>query len=587
MLTRLTIRDIVLIERLDLVFYNGLCVLTGETGAGKSILLDALGLVTGGRSEARLVRNGAQKAQVTAVFETEPTHPVRSLLAQQDILVEPDELILLRRTLTADGRSRAFVNDQPIGVGLMRQIGAELIEIQGQFDQHGITDPNMHARMLDRFGGLEYLTQRVRRAHIAWQRIRQSRIAAEADYAETTALFAELTEAVKELDVLAPQPDDEQQLSQARSLLKHAEQVITALDQACRSLSGGQSLAQEGNAEGFVAREADPFGEDGVEGAVARILQGLNRIVVHTEGRLTPVLDALERAAIELGEARALLYHLAEELTSDPDRLEQLEERLFALRACARKHGVTPEALSKLHENMQTRLRAIVSNDEKRAWLIRREEKRHAFYQIVANRLTAARLDAKERLDPAIMVELAPLKLEKARFITEITPLEGKDGTAQGMEKIQFLVTMNVGTAAGPLGRIASGGERSRFLLAMAMVLNQESCLGTLVFDEVDSGIGGATAAAVGDRLAQLAKDRQLLVVTHSPQVAAKATQHYRVEKQTPKETESTITQVIELNAPQRREEIARMLSGTFITNEARAAAAKLLESNCDEKSKI
>lgn len=569
MLTALSIRDIVLIRQLDLALPRGLCALTGETGAGKSILLDSLGLALGGRADSGLVRRGADRGQVSASFELPADHPTRAHLAAQDLDIAADEPVILRRSLTGDGRSRAWVNDQAVSISLLRQLGDGLAEIQGQFDQRGLLDPATHRGVLDRHGGLDGDAGRTADAWRCWRGARGAREAAEADVARAAAEETELRDRVDELDALQPRPQEEAHLSQTRSMLMHAEQVTVALDAAYRALAGG-----EAGGDGPVAARA------GAEAAVADAIRDLGRVVDRTEGRLAPVLETLDRAAVELAEAISLLQALAGEIDSDPQRLEQVEERLFALRACARKHGVAPDALPALRDQLADRLAAAGGGAAHLEDLRRTETTCRDVFVQQARALAAARRTAAARLDAAVNGELTPLKLEKARFVTQVTDLAEAEWSAGGIDRVTFEVATNPGAAPGPLGRIASGGELSRFMLALKVVLSRDSHIGTLVFDEVDSGVGGATAAAVGDRLARLAADRQILVVTHSPQVAARAACQYQVRKSSAGDgvDAPVVTTIEPLDAGRRREEIARMISGETISDEARAAAAKLLE---------
>jgi len=561
MLTTLSIRDIVLIRQLELTLPDGLCALTGETGAGKSILLDSLGLALGGRAESGLVRSGADKGQVAATFEVAADHPARAFLAEQDIDVGTREPLILRRSLSADGRSRAFVNDQPVSVALLRQVGDQLAEIQGQFDQRGLLDPGTHRALLDRYGGLEGDVARVRDAWRTWRNALATREQTEAAMQEAAAQEAELRAQVEELDALDPRPQEENHLSQTRSMLMHAEQVMSAIDAAYRGLVGGD-------------------GQPGAEAGVSVAIRELDRVSEKTEGRLIPVLETLDRAAVEVAEAASLLQGLGSEIDMDPQRLEQVEERLFALRACARKHGISPDDLPDLRDRLADKLATVSDGEERLDDLRKIEERCLELYAKLAEALGAARRQAAETLDAAVNAELGPLKLEKARFVTQVEQLHDSEWSASGMDRVTFEVSTNPGATPGALGRIASGGELSRFMLALKVVLSQDSSIATLVFDEVDSGVGGATAAAVGERLARLAESRQILVVTHSPQVAARAACQYQVRKGTDGDGADApvVTDVEELDSGRRREEIARMISGETITDEARAAAGKLLE---------
>jgi DNA repair protein RecN (Recombination protein N) len=549
MLLGLAIRDIVLIDRLDLAFAPGLTVLTGETGAGKSILLDALGLALGARADAGLLRRGAGQASVTAEFELPARHPVAALLAEQGL--ELDGNLLLRRQIGADGRSRAFVNDQPVGVGLLRQIGDGLVEIVGQFEQHGLLDPATHGMMLDAHGNHD--VEGVEGDWRAWQAARAARAAAEAEIAAARRDEEFLRHASKELSALAPEPGEEETLAEQRSLMMHRAKLVEAIEAALEELGGDR----------------------GGETLLNQARRRLDRISDKAGGRLDPAVAALDRAQAELAEAVEALSRLTRDLDADPRRLEKIEERLFGLRDLARKHNVSVDQLAALAERIDGQLARLEDRSGALAGLGKAEAEARRRYVAAAEALSTARGKTAARLDRAVMAELAPLKLEKARFATRVEGLEETQWGPRGMDRVAFEVATNPGAAPGPIGRIASGGELARFLLALKVVLAASGSAPSLVFDEVDSGIGGATAAAVGERLARLARSRQLLVVTHSPQVAAQATHHWRVEKSAAKG--GSLTRALELDAGARREEIARMLSGATVSDEARAAADRLL----------
>jgi DNA repair protein RecN (Recombination protein N) len=552
MLLGLSIRDVVLIDRLDLAFRAGLCVLTGETGAGKSILLDALGLALGRRAEAGLVRDGAGEATVTAEFAVGRNHPVYAILEEAG-LHSGDETIVLRRLLRADGRSRAFVNDEPASVGLLRQLGDSLVEIQGQFEQRGLLDPVNHRAILDAFaengGGAAALMQ-------AWRDWRAARLREEDAARRVTAGRDEedlLRHHLAELDALMPEPDEEDRLAARRSLLQNAERLAETLNEAIAELGGGA----------------------GAQAALARATRRLERARERAQGLLDEALAAAERAANETAEALAVLDTAARSLELDPRALEAAEERLFALRATARKHQVGVADLPALREAVAQRIAAIEAGADDAASLARATAAARAEFVAAAERVSRARQAAARLLDAGVATELKPLRLDKARFRTIITPLAEPEWGEHGCERVHFEVATIAGAAFGPLARIASGGELSRFMLALKLVLAGTSSVPTLIFDEVDSGIGGAVAAAVGERLQRLGASLQLLVVTHSPQVAARGAYHWRVAKQ-PSERQ-TVTRVEELDPDTRQEEIARMLSGRTVTAEARAAAKSLI----------
>src|SRR5579875_3423740 len=538
MLLSLSIRDVVLIDRLDLSFHPGLCVLTGETGAGKSILLDALGLALGARADAALVRHGATQASVTAAFEPARDHAAWGLLAEQGIA--EDEPLVLRRVLAADGRSRAFVNEQPVTVGFLRQLGDTLVEIQGQLDQHGLLDPATHRAALDAFGGHAAELERLRKVYTEWRE-------------------AEAARARFEAEVEAARRAEE------RMLLMHREKIVESLNGTLALLMG------EGGGRG-----------DGAEQQLRSARRLIERAAEKAGGRLDAALAALDRASLELGEALAGLQTFGSGLDTEPGRLAAVDERLYALRDTARKHRVSTEALPSLRGALAAKLAAIDERSGARARIEAAATETRAAYTAAAEALSKLRARASRRLDRAIADELPPLRLEKARFQTMIEPLPESDWGPNGTERVGFTVATNSGAPLGPIAKIASGGELARFMLALKVVLSRAGTAPTLVFDEVDSGIGGATAAAVGERLARLGRELQVLVVTHSPQVAARGAHHWHVAKSEAGNGKhaKTVTTVEELAAAARREEIARMLSGRQITDEARAAADRLIAGN-------
>jgi DNA repair protein RecN (Recombination protein N) len=552
MLLGLTIRDVVLIDRLDLAFQAGLCVLTGETGAGKSILLDALGLALGARADSALVRHGAEQAAVTAEFSLPHGHAAAALLEGAGFAVEGDRLVL-RRVVNADGRSRAFIDDQPASVGLLKQLGELLVEIQGQFEQHGLLDPATHRQALDAYGGHRRESAALAAAWRAWRDLARERAEAEAVLAKARADEDYLRHALAELDALEPKAGEEAALAAERALLMNRDKLTEALDGALAELAG----------------------ERGGEHALAAAERLLARLRDKAAGMLDGALAALERARLEAGEAVAQLEAVARGLDRDQGGLERIEERLFALRALARKHGLAIDALPAVRAEIARRIGALDDGGGRLAHLARQEQEARRAYLAAAESVTRQRRQAAKALDAAIMAELPPLKLEKARFRTVLTPLPEPEWSEHGSERVHFEVATNPGAPPGPLARIASGGELSRFMLALKVVLAKTSPVPTLVFDEVDSGIGGAVAAAVGERLHRLGRELQVLVVTHSPQVAARGAHHWRVEKR--QAQAKTVTRVTELSTEERREEIARMLSGSAVTAEARAAAASLI----------
>jgi len=555
MLLSLSIRDFVLIEKLDLTLAHGvdpgLGALTGETGAGKSILIDALGLALGARADSGAVRRGAAQASVAASFDLSKGHAAHAILAEQGL--DDEDVLTLRRSVGADGRGRAFVNDQPASVALLRRLGETLVEIQGQMEQHGLLDIATHRAALDAFAGLDKQADAVRAAWRGWRQAEQARADAEAAAAAARRDEDFLRHAVKELAALSPRPEDEETLAAERQLLRSGTALGEAVAQALGELEQGR-------------------------GAVAALRAAhrlVERNVDRAAGRLDVSLAALERALGEATEAQAQLETAREALQFDPARLEKIEERLFALRAAARKHSVPVAELAALAGKMQGQLAALDDGEAGLKKLAEAAKAARTAYVAAAEAQAAARRKGAARLDKAVSAELGPLKLDKAKFVTELASLAEPDWSEAGTDRVQFTVATNPGTPPAPIARIASGGELSRFLLALKVCLAKVGDAATIVFDEVDSGIGGATASAVGERLKRLAKEVQVLVVTHSPQVAAIADRHWLIRKTTTRTSAST--DVLSLDAKGRREEIARMLSGAEVTAEARAAADRLL----------
>jgi DNA repair protein RecN (Recombination protein N) len=557
MLRALSIRDVVLIDRLDLTFRPGLSVLTGETGAGKSILLDALGLALGARADSGLVRHGADQASVSAEFDLPAGHPALALLAGQGIDRDEGGGLVLRRVLARDGRSRAFVNDQPASVSLLRQLGGLLVEIEGQFAEQGLLDPRTHRGTLDSFAGLE---AHVAATRAAWRALADAEAALAAEERERTRLGVEETAlrlALEELNALGPKAGEEEELASERSLLMNREQLVEAINAALAHLGGA--------------------GERGAAQAIGQAERALAHVAAKASGRLDEALGALERARIEVAEAESALQSFGSSLDHDAGRLETVEERLFALRELARKHGVESAALSDFRDRLAAELSAYEGRAEDLPRLTRERDEARARYDAAARQLGRRRRKGAQDLDRRVAAELAPLKLDKAVFRTEIVELPPQEWSENGAERVAFLVSTNPAAPPAPIERVASGGELARFLLALKVVAAGEGAAETLVFDEVDRGIGGAVAAAVGERLDRLGERLQVLVVTHSPQVAARGRQHHRVQKATLGKTAVTV-RVEALEGAERREEIARMLSGARITDEARAQAARLLE---------
>lgn len=582
MLTSLSIRDIVLIDRLELVFEGGLSALTGETGAGKSILLGALGLACGDRAERSLVRVGADQAMASAVFEPAPGHPAYAVIEGAGLAIEPGEPVILRRTLSADGRSRAHVNDQPASVGLLARLGELLVEIHGQHDGRGLLDPKTHRGLLDAYAGVESERQAVETAFkaLAAARTRLDELTATRDKAASEETF--LRDSVEALDALAPRAGEEANLAEERKFLQQAESALTELQDAMEAVAGGEGLSERLNtalrglervrgalgAEGLAASgaesgDAEPAGEE-MSGA------GAARAAVERAA------GALDRALIEFGEAEDALSDAAQLFEVEPGRLDAVEERLFALRGAARKHGVEVEALAGLRETLAERLDMIEHADDRLKEAQAALKAADADYAKAAGALSKMRKAAGDKLAGAVEAELAPLKMDKARFRVAVEPDPSRPG-ARGWDRVAFEVATNPGAPFGALDKIASGGELSRFALALKVCLVERGGAKTMVFDEVDQGVGGAVADAVGHRLSRLAATGQALVVTHSPQVAARAALHFRIEKA---ESGEGVRTGVRLLAPaERREEIARMLSGAQVTDAARAAADQLMSS--------
>jgi DNA repair protein RecN (Recombination protein N) len=559
MLASLSIRDVVLIERLDLIFEQGLCALTGETGAGKSILLDALGLALGARAESRLLRPGSQQASVTAGFEVPPDEPELIVLEDEGLdisEVRDSGLLLLRRTLASDGRSRAFINDQPVSVALLRRVGDRFVEVQGQFEQRGLLDRSSHARHLDAHAGLSPLATEVRSLWEAWRETEAEHDAARQAFDKAGQDEAFLRHALEELETLAPRPGEVEELGQKRTLLKSREKVIEALN-LTDDLLGGDDDAT------------------GAADLMAQALRTLAEVSGPLGEHLTAAVTALEHAEAELEETRRELAGLRADLELGEESLTEVEDRYFALNDLARKHACSADVLPDLCTTFAERLASLDTAGESLAALATAVTRAQSAFSEAAERLSSARRTAAAGLDDAVNGELPPLKLEQARFMTRIEPLAQSDWGPGGVDHISFEIATNPDLPPGPLAKIASGGELSRLLLALNVVLAETNPEQSLVFDEVDSGIGGATADAVGERLARLATGRQVLVVTHSPQVAARAGHHLQVLKSL--ESGRTTTEVTPLDASQRREEIARMLSGAEVTEEARAAASQLM----------
>jgi DNA repair protein RecN (Recombination protein N) len=550
MLARLSIRDIVLIDRLDIDFGAGLAVLTGETGAGKSILLDAFALALGARGDVALVRDGVEQGQVIAAFEIGKHHPARTLLADNGLSAE-DELIL-RRVQFADGRTRAFVNDQPVSVQVLRALGSALVEIHGQHDERAFVEAATHRGLLDAYGGIEGEAAAVAELWAQW-REREAAVQGHRADVERASREAEwLRHAVGELSGLAPQSGEESALAERRAAMMQAEKVADDLRSTYDSLAGPNSPVAP----------------------LASAVRRLERRAAQAPTLVEPVTKAIDVALTALDEARLQLEHALQLADYDPQELEKIEERLFALRAAGRKYNAPVDELAGLARRYDSDLGLIDAGAERLVTLEREAREASARYRAAAEKLSVARRRAAQALDKAVNGELKPLKLERAEFSTEIN--DESEGP-NGIDRVEFWVRTNPGTRPGPLMKVASGGELARFLLALKVVLADRGSAPTLIFDEIDTGVGGAVADSIGVRLARLAAGVQVVAVTHAPQVAARAERHYLITKDAFARGKRVATRISELEGERRREEIARMLAGAEITAEARAAAERLI----------
>ncbi len=553
MLSRLSIRDIVLIERLDIDFAAGLSVLTGETGAGKSILLDAFALALGSRGDASLVRHGAEQGQVTAAFDVEPRHPALALIAANGIGTEDG--LILRRVQFSDGRTRAFVNDQPVSVQVLRALGSALVEIHGQHDERALVDIATHRHLLDAYGSLEsdaaavgdaWRARRAAEGAVASHRARVEAAKREADWLRHT---------VDELSKLAPESGEETALAEKRAAMGQAEKIAEDLRDAHDAVSGDRS----------------PIA------ALSAAVRRLERRRAQAPALVEPTVKALDAALNALHDASGHLDAALVAANHDPRELERIEERLFALRAAARKYNVAVDNLAALAATSAADLAVLDAGAEELVRLEAAARDAELAYAKAAQALSAARVKAAAKLDKAVTAELKPLKLERARFTTDIVTDAAAAGP-DGIDRVEFWVQTNPGTKPGPLMKVASGGELARFLLALKVVLADRGSAPTLVFDEIDTGAGGAVADAIGLRLARLAANVQVIAVTHAPQVAARADRHYVISKDTLARGKRVATSITEVAAERRREEIARMLAGAEITDEARKAAERLIK---------
>lgn len=547
MLRSLDIRDMLIIDRLELELKPGLNVLTGETGAGKSILLDSLGFVLGWRGRAELVREGAEQGEVTAEFDLPKGHPALDVL--EDCGLPMDEGLILRRINTKDGRKTAWVNDRRVSGEVLRRLSDTLVELHGQHDDRGLLNPRGHRQLLDAFGGHDEMIARCR---ATWRDLQGARAALQEAEDQLGALREEeefLRHAVGEFEELSPEAGEDAALDAKRRLMQAAEKIREDVSRAHVALGG-----------------------DGAEGTMRDASRRLETAATEVGDALAPAIAALDRALVELGEAEDGVARVLDSLAFDPSELEQVEERLFAIRALARKHSVAPDGLADVAQRFADRLAALDGGAGNLADLRLAVAEAADRYDAAADTLGQARAEAAEALDKAMAVELAPLKLERAEFATEISEV---DAGPEGRDQVAFKVATNPGAPAGALNKIASGGELSRFLLALKVCLTSEDDGLTMIFDEIDRGVGGATADAVGRRLEDLAKGGQVLVVTHSPQVAARGGHHWQVSKRV--EGEATLSEVRALSETDRVDELARMLAGDTITDEARAAARALL----------
>ncbi len=555
MLARLSIRDIVLIERLDIDFARGLAVLTGETGAGKSILLDAFALALGGRGDASLVRHGIEQGQVTAVFDLPKKHPAFAILRENGLDDSESGEMILRRVQLADGRTRGFLNDQPVSIQTLKAIGATLVEIHGQHDERALVDVATHRRLLDAFAGLDesvvaveslWEARRTARDTLEEHRAGMERAARDADY---------LRHASEELMKLAPEEGEETRLAERRTAMMQGEKISEDLRDALAAVAGPQSPVT----------------------SLAAAVRRLERRVASAPKLVEDAVKAMDAALNSLAEAEQNLNAAIHAADYDPAELERIEERLFALRAASRKYATPVDDLAVLAEKFKADVGLIDAGADRLKVLEKAASAADAAYLEAAKKLSAARIKAAEKLNKAVNAELAPLKLERAKFSTQIES-EPQSPGPQGFDRVQFWVQTNPGTKPGPLMKVASGGELSRFLLALKVVLSDRGSAPTLVFDEIDTGVGGAVADAIGARLARLAEKVQVMAVTHAPQVAARADQHLLISKEALDKGKRVATRVAPLVKEHRREEIARMLAGAEITREARAAAEQLLK---------
>lgn len=554
MLIGLSIRDIVLIDRLDINFSSGLCVLTGETGAGKSIILDSLGLATGARADRSFVRQGQEKGSVSAEFVLKGGQDIAGPLDELDIDVR--DSLILKRIVTKDGRTRAFVNDTPVAVATLAKFGEALLEIHGQHGDRQLMDARSHRSLLDHFGGLSPLVSKTAVAFDQLKRLQKELHDHESMIEDLVKEKDYLLHAHEELQKLDPQAEEEEGLAAQRAFMMQAESVHAEISQARRKITD----------------------EEGVERELYRVLRQLSGIKLDGTDKLEGALKKLEGASDLVADAAQLVDGLIRELEFNPADLDAAEERLFALRAAARKHGVPVDALPDLLQKISAKIESLSHDQDRTEELKLAVSEAEVEFQKIAGQLSKKRKSAAKKLDRELKTELAPLKLGKALFETKILSLSNGGSARHGLETVEFHAATNPNTPMGPIGKVASGGELARFALALKVVLRKAIDHKTLIFDEVDQGVGGAVADAVGERLQSLSRDGQVLVITHSPQVAARANHHWRIRKsETSEQSDQVLTRVEGLNDAERREEIARMLAGARVTDEARAAADQLL----------
>lgn len=555
MLESLSVRNVVLIDKLDIEFAGGLSILSGETGAGKSVLLDSLGLVLGQRADTALIRSGTDKLSVTAVFSAlPPDSPLAALAEENDI--ELEDSLVVKRTVAADGKSKIFINDQPVSLKLLKEFGAGLVEIHGQFDNQGLLNPANHLEILDGYGQYPAELNEVRTAYEKYRQAGKERREAEICLRNSREEEDNLRHWVDELIKLKPVVGEEDELNRRRSEIMNAEKLVESLNAAYSALNGTTDVVS----------------------AIRRAQSAVDKADTIVDGKYRDIADILEQALINAEEAVRSIEDASSDLSYNQNEAENIEQRLFALRDAARKHQVGIDELPRKLEEMQQRLSAVELGEDRLTSLLREEDRCRSDYLEKAGLLSTLRRQTAEELDKNIMRELPPLKMEKARFITLVEKLPESGWSPTGIDNVCFTVSTNPNSPQGPLNKIASGGELARFMLALKVNLVKTAGSMTMVFDEVDAGIGGATAQAVGSRLAALAENVQVLLVTHSPQVAACGSHHFKVEKKT--QNNITTTYVSLLSEEEREEEVARMLAGEKITDEARAAAKVLIKSN-------